>query len=312
MEFMERPPGYRGPNLDPTGVRLRPRRLAEGVYALMAFPPPRDNSGVVIGEHGALVIDAGINPAMAHQIQQTVRRLTDRPILWLANTVYHGDHTFGNAAFPTTTRIIASRQTAASMTDLDAEKRARGQNLYGNLDAIADVTSWRLPDVVFDDHTEVDLGGRTVQLWHFGPGNSPGDTVVWVPEARAAWTGNMLGHRRVAPMLLEGGPAPYLDTLARFKTTLDVRTIVPGHGPLADARALDAWMAYLRELLEAVTRARRLGLSALATVETVPLPHGHGFPRWHPAARLNRLVLDLHRLNVLATYRDLERQPTAA
>ena len=195
-----------------------------------------------------------------------VRRLTDRPILWLANTVYHGDHTFGNAAFPTTTRIIASRQTAASMTDLDAEKRARAQNLYGSLGAIADDTNWRRPDVVFDDHTEVDLGGRTVQLWHFGPGNSPGDTVVWVPEARAAWTGNMLGHRRVAPMLLEGGPAPYLDTLARFKSTLDVRTIVPGHG----------------------------------------------FPRWHPAARMNRLAHDLHRLNVLATYRDLERQPTAA
>jgi hypothetical protein len=42
------------------------------------------------------------------------------------------------------------------------------------------------------------------------------------------------------------------------------------------------WMAYLRELLEGVTGARRLGLSALATVETVPLPRGHGFPRWHP------------------------------
>jgi glyoxylase-like metal-dependent hydrolase (beta-lactamase superfamily II) len=54
-------------------------------------------------------------------------------------------------------------------------------------------------------------------------------------------------------MLLEGGPAAYLDTLARFKSTLDVKTIVPGHGPLADARSLDAWMAYLRELLEAVT-----------------------------------------------------------
>jgi hypothetical protein len=39
---------------------------------------------------------------------------------------------------------------------------------------------------------------------------------------------------------------------------------------------------------------------------------GHGFPCWHPAARMNRLVHDLHRLNVLATYRDLERQPTAA
>jgi hypothetical protein len=71
-------------------------------------------------------------------------------------------------------------------------------------------------------------------------------------------------------------------------------------------------MADLRELLEAVTHARRPGLSALATVETVPLPRGHGFPRWHPAARINRLVHDLHRLNVLATYRDLERHATAA
>jgi hypothetical protein len=51
-----------------------------------------------------------------------------------------------------------------------------------------------------------------------------------------------------------------------------------GHGPLGDARALDAWMAYLRELLEAVTGARRLGLSALATVEAVPLPRGTGSP----------------------------------
>jgi cyclase len=116
------------------------------------------------------------------------------------------------------------------------------------------VTSWRRPDVVFDDHTEVDLGGRTVQLWHFGPGNSPGDTVVWVPEAWAAWTGNLLSYRRTVPMLLEGGPAP-----------------LPGHpGPLQEhpgrqdgrararppgrwALSLDACMAYLRELLEAVT-----------------------------------------------------------
>ena len=102
-------------------------------------------------------------------------------------------------------------------------------------------------------------------------------------------------------MLLEGGPAQYIDTLARFKSTLDVETIVPGHGPLADGRSLDTWMAYLRELLEAVTLARRLGLSALATVATVSLPRGHGFPPWHPAARMNWLVHDLHWLNVLAT-----------
>lgn len=49
---------------------------------------------------------------------------------------------------------------------------------------------------MFDDHLALDLGGREVELWHFGPGNSPGDTVVWVPEARAAWTGNLVSNQR--------------------------------------------------------------------------------------------------------------------
>jgi glyoxylase-like metal-dependent hydrolase (beta-lactamase superfamily II) len=195
----------------------------------MAFPRPKDNSGVVIGSHGALVVDAGMNPAMAHRIQRAVRRLTDRPILWLANTVYRGDHTFGNAAFPATTKIVASRQTAATLTDLDAEKRARTQNLYGNLYAIADVTSWRRPDVVFDDHTEVDLGGRTVQLWHFGPGNSPGDTVAWVPEARAACAGNLLGHRRVPPCSWRSAPSPPWTPWAASRAPWTSRRSCPGN-----------------------------------------------------------------------------------
>src|SRR5215472_3395479 len=86
MELIERPLGYVGPNLNPSDVRLRPKRLAEGVYALIASPPPRDNSGCIVGEKGVLVIDAGINGAMARQIQHCVRSLSDKPILYLANT----------------------------------------------------------------------------------------------------------------------------------------------------------------------------------------------------------------------------------
>src|SRR5258708_39046685 len=50
----------------------------------------------------------------------------------------------------------------------------------------------RLPDVVLDEYLELDLGGRVVELYHFGHGNTPGDTVVYVPEARVAWTGNLI------------------------------------------------------------------------------------------------------------------------
>jgi len=190
VEIQGRPAHYSGPNLDPHDVRLSPRFLGRGVYALMASKVPRDNSGVVIGSRGALVIDAGMNGAMARQIQERVRRLTDKPLLYVVNTNYHGDHTFGNYAFPGSVEIVAHRKTYDSMSDLEAEKRIRARNLFGNDAAIADVTTWRKPDRVFDgEFLELDLGDRKVQLWHFGPGNTPGDTIVYVPEVKAAWTG---------------------------------------------------------------------------------------------------------------------------
>jgi hypothetical protein len=69
MEIQERPAHYRGPNLDPTGVKLYPRFLGRGAYALMANRMPRDNIGMIIGARGALVIDSGMNGGMARQIQ---------------------------------------------------------------------------------------------------------------------------------------------------------------------------------------------------------------------------------------------------
>ena len=118
MEIQQRPAHYQGPNLDPAGVRLVPRFLGRAVYALLASKMPRDNSGVVVGSRGALVIDAGINRTMAGQIQEHVRRLTDKPLLYLVNTNYHGDHTFGNYAFPSSVEVVAHRKTSDSKNDL--------------------------------------------------------------------------------------------------------------------------------------------------------------------------------------------------
>jgi len=109
------------------------------------------------------------------------------------------------------------------MNDLAGEKKIRSRNLFGKDAAIADVATWRKPDRVFDgEFTELDLGDRAVELWHFGPGNTPGDTIVYVPEIKTAWTGNSLSNERIGKtMLLEGGPREYIDTLARCKNKLD-------------------------------------------------------------------------------------------
>src|SRR5882762_5625439 len=75
-------------------------------------------------------------------------------------------------------------------------------------DVLTDVTTWRQPDVVFDHFCAIDLGNKIIELWHFGPGNAPGDTIVYEPDTRAAWTGNFLMCAGLPPMLLEGGLGP--------------------------------------------------------------------------------------------------------
>ncbi|HEY1214063.1 MAG TPA: MBL fold metallo-hydrolase [Bryobacteraceae bacterium] len=311
MEMFERPQLYSGPNLDPANVTFRPRAFAPGVYALIANPMPRDNSGLIVGDKASLVIDAGVNGATARKIQQIARKLTDVPIRYLVNTNYHGDHTFGNYAFPDTVEIVAHRLTAESLSDLAYEKKVRCRNLYGNELAIADVERWRKPDRTFENHLELDLGGRVVHLWNFGPGNTPGDTIVYVPEEKIAWTGNFVGNQHLLPMLLEVGPLPYIETLARCKAALDIDTIVPGHGPLGKPVALDRTIQYLWALLQDVTTAANLGLSAEAAVEAVRLRPEFELPWWFPVRSLRRLMTNFQRLNVLFTYRELERQRTA-
>jgi cyclase len=311
MEIFERPTHYFGPNLDPTNVSFRPRAFAPGVYALIANPMPRDNSGLVVGENAALVIDAGVNGATARKIQELAAKLTDVPIRYLINTNYHGDHTFGNYAFPDSVEIIAHRLTADSMSDLDYEKKVRSRNLYGNESAIADVNRWRKPDRTFEGKLEIDLGGRVVQLRNFGPGNTPGDTIVYVPEKKIAWTGNFVGNEHLLPMLLEVGPVPYIETLARCKASLDIDTIIPGHGPLGKPVALNRTIQYLWALLQDVTKAMDFGLSAEAAVEAVRLRPEFELPWWFPVPSLRRLMTNFQRLNVLFVYRELERQRNA-
>jgi glyoxylase-like metal-dependent hydrolase (beta-lactamase superfamily II) len=94
------PQGFIAPPLNPTGVRLETKELARGVYGLLSSKPPVDNSGFVLGEHSVLVVDAHINGAMAGMIQTAVRQITNKPILYVVNTNYHGDYTFGTTSSP--------------------------------------------------------------------------------------------------------------------------------------------------------------------------------------------------------------------
>jgi cyclase len=181
-------------------------------------------------------------------------------------------------------------------------------NLNDDQNVLADVTIWRQPDVVFEYYCAIDLGNKMVELWHFGPGNAPGDTIVYVPDAKAAWTGNFLMCAGIPPMLLEGGPGPYIKTLQAMQVTLSVTTVVPGHGLMGEGKAaLENFIAYMQYLQEHVGAAFASGYSFDETVKRVPVPALLDLPATMPVTPESQaLPGNLHCLNVLATYRALE------
>ncbi len=298
------PEAFIPPPLHPQDIELQPQQLGDGVYALLSGHPAVDNNGFIVGERGVLVIDAHINGEMARQIQDAVRAVTDKPILYLVNTNYHGDHTFGNYAFPESTLIIAHRETAARMQHFEAELEFMLPTVDDDRAVYSDA-ELRLPDITFDSFLEVDLGGRVVEIYHFGAGNTAGDTVVYERRTRTAWTGNLIVGAGTIPPLFEGRAQEYLQTITRFSQELDVRTIIPGHGMPADGAIRGRYLKYLSDLIDSVRRSIAGGASLEDTLAANDLPDRYLPPSDSPLAALGPFLEGLHQLNVQRTYTEL-------
>lgn len=272
------PAGFVPPALHPEGVTLSIQKISEHVYALQSSRPPADNAGFIVGDKGVLVIDAHIDANMANQIISAVRKVTDKPILYLVNTNGHADHTFGNYAFPQETKIIAQKLTKQMMSpDIDQRKKGSLGMVKGDM-SVFEHTKSRMPDIVFDDYMEIDLGGVMVELYHFGAGNTAGDTVVYLPSVKTAWTGNLVLGEGSLPFLLIGDTDSYKQTINRFSSELEIDTIIPGHGIPTTAAIFNRYVDYLDNLKEIIISAHNNDQTLDSTIANNPLVERFAVP----------------------------------
>jgi cyclase len=232
-------------------------------------PIPSGNVTVVVGDDGALVVDSGRFPTLARRMVADIRRKTDKPVRYLVHTHWHLDHMVGDgefaAAFPKLT-FVATDFTRRKMLEKqvaylrDIEKNDGGyvqqieallakgkrddgtpipedsKTYFSNMlrDVkleMADLSGAGVvePGVTFDRKLTVHLGRREVRILFLGSGNTAGDTVVHVPDARVVATGDLL----VAPTPYGYGchPGQWIGTLDRLMA-IDAAAVVPGHGPV--------------------------------------------------------------------------------
>ena len=207
------------------------RRVAPDLYFL--YDETSSNSAFLVTDDGVLVVDSRQHPRDGQDLVDRIRRVTDKPIKWVVNTHFHGDHTFGNSVMKAAgATIVAHDDTARLMRLVAAKEFARRQAFFKSRHYDPAEVQQTFPDATFDKDVTIHLGGREIRLAYLGPGQNPGDTFVFFPHARAVFTPGAFGRRSMPNMTFTPSVEGWIGVLDRL-AAMDVDTIMPPHGDVA-------------------------------------------------------------------------------
>ncbi|GAA3153154.1 MBL fold metallo-hydrolase [Streptomyces rectiviolaceus] len=276
------------PDLFRAGHHLRVLRqprtteIADGVFAHISPDDGwcQNNAGIITGPEGVTVIDTVATEARTPALRASVESLRAGPVRKVVNTHHHGGQTYGNGAFPEAT-VIAHSLTRSEM----AETGPPLTELWP--DADRDEVGLVLPSVTFDEGLTLYSGDRRIELVFCGPAHSTNDVVVWLPEDRVLFTGDVVlaGATPCTVMGSVEGALAAIRTLRAF----GARTVVCGRGPVRGTEVFAETEAYLRWIQIVAMEGWQQGLTPLETAKKA----GAG-----PFRRLTgaeRIVGNLHR-----------------
>ena len=255
------------------------------------------NAMVLVGEFDTLVVDSHVTPSAARTLLDSLAVITDKPVRYLVNSHYHFDHAHGNQSFPSGIEIIGHEFTRAKLSgslgnvldestfrsfsdpvpslvaslgeqiasesDLakkaELQERLRVQKDYMN--AIGEVLPTP-PNITLADKMTlfqvIPEGSREIQLLHFGRAHTGGDVVIYLPQEKVVFTGDMM-----LPGLAymgDGHVDEWPDALEGLKG-LDFDAWLPGHGPVMRSKVpISNFQDYLRDLWVKSNELYRLGV----------------------------------------------------
>lgn len=265
------------------------------------------NAGLVMGDGVSLLVDTLFDLKLTAEMLAAMQPVTRvSPIGTLVNTHANGDHCYGNELVEGA-EIIASAATAHEMNEvppamLAALNKADGEvgelfrHFFGAFEF--DGINVSMPTRTFEGRLEVDVAGRMVELIEVGPAHTRGDTIVYVPDARTVYTGDIL--------FIGGTPIVWAGPLGNWVAAcdlmlgMDVDTVVPGHGPITDKAGIVAVRDYLAFVDAEATARHAAGVDAWEAARQIAAEIGakEDFRGWSEFGRIS--------VNVDTAYRSLD------
>src|SRR5438270_2372807 len=191
--------------------KLNTVKIADDLFVIHNDFVPGNTTALITNE-GVILVDDKFEIDFANIVAE-VKKLTNQPIKYVINTHHHADHSGSNAKMQAmNVQIVASEQARENMVD----GKQPG-----------------LPSMVFEHHAHIYLGGKNVELYHFGRAHTNGDVVVLFPAQRTLAAGDMFTYGDDVPQLIDysgGGSAKEWTSTLDSALQLDFNNVVPGHG----------------------------------------------------------------------------------
>ena len=216
------------------------KELAKGVYA---FLQPGggwvSNSGLIIGKKWATVFDSLTNKYQVESLISKIKEVNDKPIRFLVNSHYDPDHTFTNHYFPDAITIATKAQRDETMR-LHPYLRTALPKLVPNMSF--EGAKMTPQDMTYEGKLTIYDGEREVQIIDMGAGHTESDAVIYLPQEKIVFGGDICGFGKPWIVFLDKGSYHMIEVLNNL-ANFDAEQFVPGHGPTVMTREQVAALA---------------------------------------------------------------------
>src|SRR5262245_3076586 len=259
------------------------KQIGPNAWAAIGRPQGQSNAGFVIGEDGVAIIDTpvtadsngNLSDETAVKLLAEIRKLTALPVKFAINTHYHLDHVGGNRTFAAAGAVVAAQRNVRTWIRTENLKFF-GKDIKPEQKTFTERLG--LPTLVYDQAVDLYLGSRWIEVRSF-PGHTGGDSIVLVPDAKIAFTGDLF-WRNTSPNLIDASTKPWIDTLEAIAKEFGAYTFVPGHGDVGNVEDVGSFRDYLVTLRKLVGDAQAQGKSGDKVVQAVMPSMTEKFGRW--------------------------------
>lgn len=255
-------------------VNFSASKVTEKVYSIIApsygRPTPENkgwnsNSHFVITDNGVLVFDTGSSETIGKEIIKTIESVTNQPIRWVVNSHSHADHWLGNAAFAEMGAEIISTESSIEIMRKNGQVDVNA--FFRMTKGETGVTRLSYPTSLISGGERRNLGGVTVEFFLTNDGHSPGDVLMWLPQQKIIFGGDITSAEWV-PIMTPRGNVPQLVNVLNMLKKMKPEFVLTGHGKTTTVESL----VRDSEFLEAAWTLVKEGYSEDKTLDLI-VPH---------------------------------------